>query len=63
MNVDNDDDVDDVVVLVTVALLLVVVTAIDTFGVMIFVVATVPVDVVAVETGWIVQPILDAPIQ
>lgn len=58
----NDDD-NDVVVLVTGALLLAVVTTIDTFGVVILAVvaATVPVDVVGVETGWIVQPIPEAP--
>lgn len=59
----NDDD-NDVVVLITDALLLAVVTIVDTFGVVLFVVVavTVPVDVVAIETGWIVQPIPEAPI-
>lgn len=60
----NDED-NDAVVLVPGILILAVVTNVETFGVVIVVVVavTVAVDVVAVETGWMVQPIPDAPIQ
>lgn len=63
MNNDDNDDT-DVGVLITGALLAVV-TTVDTFGVVVFVVVVVivAIDVVTVETGWIVQPIPDAPIQ
>lgn len=58
----NADD-DDVVVLVN-GLLLATVITVDTFGVVFFMVVVVTgPDTIAVETGWIVQPIPDAPIQ